>query len=70
MKSIQPRKLNEVDPFAGHGEAITQDATERLHAVTEQAYEEWKAGGLRGPDVAGVAVSGADEDLEGDREAG
>lgn len=67
------RRLAQLEPeviAVGHGDAITQDATECLHAVTEQAYEEWKAGGLRDPEVAGVAVSGAGEDLEGDRGAG
>ena len=32
----------------GHGDAIAEDATERLHALTQQAYRQWMAGALPG----------------------
>jgi len=42
----------------GHGDAIVKDATERLHELSEQAYQQWMAGGLRGLEVAGAEPRG------------
>lgn len=55
------RSMTQLEPevvAVGHGDAIAKDATERLHALTEQAYQWWMAGDLRGLQVTGAELPG------------
>src|SRR5262249_9202406 len=46
MEQFEPEVI-----AVGHGDAITEDATERLHTLTQEAYQQWISGELRGPEA-------------------
>ena len=55
------RRMEQFEPEVigvGHGNAITEDATERLQTLTQQAYQQWMAGQLQGLKATGAEPRG------------